>query len=56
MTDPLQLSGTEDHDFIFAMYGAYTVQIGVESRHITGRFHGKGKAFQTNKNTSFRHT
>lgn len=51
--DPLQLSGTEDHDFISAMYGAYTLQIGVESREITGRFLGKGKSFQPSKNTSF---
>ena len=51
--DPLQLSGTEDHDFIFAMYGAYSLQIGVESRKITGRFLGKGKSFQPAKNTSF---
>jgi hypothetical protein len=51
--DPLQLCGTEDHDFIDAMYGAYMVQIDIESRKIVGRFHGKGKLFQANKNTSF---
>jgi hypothetical protein len=51
--DPLQLSGTEDHDFVFATYGALTLQIGVESRKITGRFHGDGKSFQAKKNTSF---
>jgi hypothetical protein len=51
--DPLQLSGTEDHDFVFAMYGDYTVRIDRESREITGRFHGDGKSFQANKNTSF---
>jgi hypothetical protein len=51
--DPLQLSGTEDHDFFHAMYGAYTVQIDIESRAITERFLGKGKSFQSGKNTSF---
>jgi hypothetical protein len=51
--DPLQLSGTEDHDFFHAMYGAYSLKIGVESRAITERFLGKGKSFQPAKNTSF---
>ena len=51
--DPLQLSGTEDHDFIHAMYGECTLQIDVESRGIKGRFLGKGKSFQATKNTSF---
>ena len=51
--DPLQLSGTEDHDFMDAMYGAYTVQIDIESRMIVERFRGQGKSFQANKNTSF---
>lgn len=51
--DPLQLSGAEDHDFFHAMYGTHSLQIGVESRRITGRFLGKGKSFQPTKNTSF---
>ncbi|MFG1379781.1 hypothetical protein [Xanthobacter autotrophicus] len=51
--DPLQLSGTEDHDFIFAMYGAYTLKMSVESGKIIEGFHGRGKSFQANKNTSF---
>jgi hypothetical protein len=51
--DPLQLCGTEDHDFIDAMYGAYMLQIGIESRKIVGRFQGAGSSFQANKNTSF---
>lgn len=51
--DPLQLSGTENHDFVAAMYGGYTLKLGVESRRITGRFLGNGKSFQSNKNTSF---
>ncbi|MET2825643.1 hypothetical protein [Mesorhizobium shangrilense] len=51
--DPMQLSGTENHDFIAAMYGGYTLKLGAESRRITGRFLGDGKLFQSNKNTSF---
>jgi len=51
--DPLQLFGTEDHDFICAMYGAHTLRMSIESREITGRFLGEGKSFQANRNTSF---
>jgi hypothetical protein len=51
--DPLQLSGTEDHDFEHAMYGEYTLRINIETREIVDRFHGKGKGFQAGKNTSF---
>lgn len=51
--DPIQLFGTEDRDFIHAMYGEYTIEIGVESRNITARYLGKGKYFQAKKNTSF---
>lgn len=51
--DPLQLSGTEDHDFLHAMYGALTLQLGVESRTIIRHFLGKGKSLQATKNTSF---
>jgi hypothetical protein len=51
--DPLQLSGTEDHDFEHAMYGAYTLRIDSESRRIVDRYHGDGKSLQAAKNTSF---
>jgi hypothetical protein len=51
--DPLQLSGTEDHDFEHAMYGAYTLRIDSDTREIVDRFHGHGKSFQDSKNTSF---
>jgi hypothetical protein len=53
--DPLQLSGTENHDFEHAMYREYTLSIDVYAREIVDRFHGHGKSFQGSKkkNTSF---
>jgi hypothetical protein len=51
--DPLQLSGTENHDFEHVMYGAYTLRIDRDTREIVDRFHGDGKSFQNSKNTSF---
>jgi hypothetical protein len=44
--DPLQLSGTENHDFEHAMYGEYTLRMDVVTRQIVDRFHGQGKSFQ----------
>jgi hypothetical protein len=51
--DPLQLFGTEDHDFEHAMYGELSVRIDKSSGKIVDRFHGHNKSFQPNKNTSF---
>ena len=51
--DPFQLWGTEDFDFEQAMYGAYTLRIVRGKREIVDRFHGRGKSFQPQKNTSF---
>jgi len=51
--DPFHLFGTEDHDFITAMYGAYTVAIGRESMKAVDYFHGKDQFLQEKRNTSF---
>lgn len=51
--DPLQLFGTEDHDFEQAMLGADTLVIGLETGRILDRYHGNSKSFQASKNTSF---
>ena len=51
--DPLQLLGTENHDFAAAMYGDHTLNISARTGRIIGHFRGTGKAFQANKNTSF---
>lgn len=51
--DPLQLFGTEDHDFEHAMYGADTFRINLGTHRIVDRFHGDGKSLQAAKNTSF---
>jgi hypothetical protein len=51
--DPLQLFGTEHHDFEHAMYGDLTLTIDRNSGKIVDRFHGQNKSFQPFKNTSF---
>ena len=49
--DPMQLFGTEQHDFIWAMYGELTVHILDNS---FGRpFHGRNARLRTDANTSF---
>jgi hypothetical protein len=49
----IHLFGTEDHDFISAMYGAYTVAIDRESMKAVDYFHGRNKSLGEAKNTSF---
>lgn len=51
--DPLQRFGTEEHDFIAAMYGEPTVALSVESGQILDSFHGRNKSFREDKNHSF---
>jgi hypothetical protein len=49
--DPMQLFGTEQHDFICAMYGELTVHILGDS---LGRpFHGRNARLRSDANTSF---
>jgi len=51
--DPFHLFGTEDHDFIAAMYGEYTLMIGMGSMKQVDAFHGRNKSLGEAKNTSF---
>jgi hypothetical protein len=52
--DPVhQRFGTEDHDFICAMYGEFTVRIGQKTGKIIDSFHGRNQSLAENKNTSF---
>lgn len=50
---PLQLIGTDRHDFEAAMYGALTVSIGQETGRIKRAYFGKNKSFTKDMNTSF---
>src|SRR5215831_2808416 len=52
--DPLfQLFGTETHDFIAAMYGAYTVLINPCTKSTSDWFNGRGQKLTPDMNTSF---
>ena len=51
--DSLQLFGTEQHDFIAAMYGEMTVRIGIKDNKIADSFHGRNSLLREVKNTSF---
>ena len=52
--DPLFLFGTEDHDFITAMYGEYTLTIDKATNKIAGEpFFGRNQSLSEIKNTSF---
>ena len=51
--DPYQFFGTEQHDFLAAMYGEFTVAISQSNRKIVDSFQGKNRSFQVQKNTSF---
>src|SRR3954466_3476771 len=51
--DPMHLFGTEDHDFIAAMYGAYTVRLNAKTGKVENVFHGRNRSFaEEGKNTS----
>jgi hypothetical protein len=49
--DPMQLFGTEQHDFLAAMYGDLTWQL--DAAGVNGLFHGRSSAFREKMNTSF---
>lgn len=51
--DPLHLFGTENMDFISAMYGEYTVIFDKSKGEITDSFYGRNQSFSVAKNTSF---
>ena len=52
--DPVfQAFGTEDADFVTAMYGEYTALLNRESGEAVDWFHGNKQLLQENRNTSF---
>lgn len=51
--DPHQSFGTEQHDFLAAMYGEFTVAISLSSNKIVDSFQGRNKSLAEDKNTSF---
>ena len=51
--DPLQSFGTEQHDFVAAMYGEPSVTLSLETGAIVDSFEGTNKSFHFAKNTSF---
>lgn len=48
-----QMFGTEDTDFIAAMYGEFTIQLNITSGDSSEIFNGKRRLLQESKNTSF---
>jgi hypothetical protein len=48
-----QMFGTEDHDFICAMYGEYTVLLDKATGERRDQFHGRNQSLAEQKNTSF---
>lgn len=51
--DPCQIFGTEEHDFVHAMYGELTISVNLTTMQAGDSFFGKNKSFTDNKNTSF---
>jgi hypothetical protein len=49
--DPQQMFGTEEHDFVFAMYGELTVRL-INGR-ATDSFHGRNAKIRHDANISF---
>jgi len=51
--DPWQAFGTEQQDFIAAMYGEPTVVFNLNENRITDSYEGRNRSFREGKNTSF---
>jgi len=51
--DGLQMFGTEQHDFITAMYGEMTLILDTEKNQITDHYHGRNHSFNDDKSTYF---
>ena len=51
--DPLQMFGTEPHDFLSAMYGDLTILVSRDTGLASDVFHGQNKSFREGKNESF---
>jgi len=51
--DELQMFGTEQHDFVDAMYGERTLEFDTSTNAITDSFQGRNRSLRNDKNTSF---
>jgi hypothetical protein len=51
--DGLQMFGTEQHDFITAMYGEMTLKFDKTENKFTDYFHGRNRSFSAGKSTYF---
>ncbi len=51
--DPMQMFGTEQHDFTTAMYGEITVVLDSKKHSMTDSYHGRNQSLRQKKNTSF---
>ncbi len=51
--DPMQMFGTEQRDFIAAMYGELTVVLNPKEHSITDSYYGRNQSLRQDKNTSF---
>jgi hypothetical protein len=51
--DPMHLFGTENHDFIDAMYGERTLGIQMATGQVLDDFQGRNKSFSQNKSAYF---
>jgi hypothetical protein len=51
--DPAQRFGTEQHDFLAAMYGDLTVFVSRDTAGTIGPFYGRNQTFREGKNESF---
>jgi hypothetical protein len=51
--DELQMFGTEQQDFVDAMYGERTLELDIKANAITDSFQGRNRSLRDNKNTSF---
>jgi hypothetical protein len=51
--DGLQMFGTEEHDFIAAMYGEMTLLFDKRKNKFTDYYHGRNRSFSADKSTYF---
>ena len=49
--DPLEIFGTEEHDFLIAMFGELTLT--KQGKNFTGYYHGRNSSLREEYNTSF---
>lgn len=51
--DPMQMFGTEQHDFIAAMYGEPTGVLNIKENRIKDSYCGRNQSLRRDKNTSY---